>query len=381
VEAVRKSFVVLALTWVSWFWSHGTRVGISAITPFLRQRFAITTAETAAVPGLLNLGFYTSTAFSGRVALRTGFSMATMLCALAAGLSMTIAAFSPNIVFFYAAMLLLGISLSLHLPSAIPWLGQLFKGGRQGFFIGVHESGAPAGQTLGPILLVLLLTTLSFSNALLSWAIIPLTVAALLLIYVLTERKQAITQTSQMSVKVKTLPLTVVTIANLVGNLGVVAIIPLHLVDTFHLDKAFVASIVGFSRALGILGQPIGGYLYDRYGFIKVSTILTVTNLVSNIYLMLASFTTFYPVVMTIQATATAMYFPIVYSHIVARSGQSASKVISNIFSVSGLVGPTSAPIIAGFIAERFGYVAALSYPTLLSLAGVVALYPLREAK
>ncbi|MEM2051708.1 MAG: MFS transporter [Candidatus Caldarchaeum sp.] len=381
---VKRPAAILILAWLSWFWSHGTRVGLSAITPFLRQRFSISTAEAAAIPGVLNLGFYSFTFVSGRIPAKTGFRNAVMLAAFGSGVATVAAGFLDNIYVFYCAVLFVGVFLSMHLPSAIPWLGQLFKGVRQGFFIGVHESGAPAGQTFGPIILALLFTSLAYSLSFCAWAMIPISVGLALLLLTKPEGgdgRLSPTPLSQESQRVRTMPLTVLTIANLVGNLGVVAIVPLHLVDTFHLDKSYVALIVGASRLVGVVGQPLGGYLYDKHGFFKVASTVSVLNLLSNLYLMLAPYSDVYPAVMAVQAAVTAMYFPVVYSYLVKHLGASASTVLGKVFSAAGLAGPTAAPILAGVLAQRLGYTAALAYPTFLAFAGVLALVYMTKAR
>jgi MFS family permease len=77
---------------------------------------------------------------------------------------------------------------------------------------------------------------------------------------------------------------------------------------------------------------------------------------------------------MTLQATATAMYFPTLYSYIVRLQGPAASKSLGRIMSVAGIVGPTTTPILAGFLAENLGYTAALSYPLVLAGVGLATL-------
>ncbi|MDJ0273401.1 MAG: MFS transporter [Aigarchaeota archaeon] len=380
---MRKKFAALLLTWVSWFWSHGTRVGISAITPFLRQRYSMSTPEAAAVPGILNLGFYGFAVLSGKVPSKTGYRNTAAAAALGSAAFMLAAAILDNRFFLYVAVFMTGIFLSLHLPSAIPWLGTLFKGGRQGFIIGVHESAAPAGQTLGPIILAFLVSSAGVSYMFALWSLIPLFAGLGLLLFFRMDK--------QMPAKVQGggekilgagfLALTLVTVANLVGNLGVVAIVPLHLVDTFGLEKTFVATVVGVSRFLGVFGQPLGGYLHDRYGFYRVALAVTVANFFSNIYMILAPYNPVYPVVMTLQAFVTAMYFPLVYSHLVKTHGAQASQYLGSMFFIAGLAGPTTAPILAGLIAERFGYAVALGYPAALALAGTLTMLYLRKGK
>lgn len=340
----------------------------------------MTTSEAAAVPGILNLGFYIFTFASGRLPAKIGYRNVVVAGVLGASAMFMLASVLDAPPQLYAAVFLAGVFLSFHLPSAIPWLGTVFKGGRQGFYIGVHESAAPAGQTLGPILLALLFTSIGVTASFTTWALIPLTTGVVILIFFKTQPTFAGTVDGGSKAKVletSFVALTLVTIANLVGNLGVVAIVPLHLVDTFQLDKTFVATIVGVSRFLGVFGQPVGGYLHDKYGFYKIAAVLTATNFISNLYLMLASYDWLYPVIMTIQAFCTAMYFPLIYSYLVKTLGSNASPALGKMFSVSGLVGPTTAPLVAGVLAERYGYTVALLYPTVLALLGTAAIFTL----
>ncbi|MEM1942775.1 MAG: MFS transporter [Candidatus Caldarchaeum sp.] len=371
---------ILLLTWISWFWSHGTRVGIPAITPFIRQRLGISTAEAAAMPGLLNLGFYLFAFLSGKLATRIGSRNGVVYASLGSGVVLAASSLAENVYVMYAGLFATGMLLSMHLPSAIPWLGRLFKGPRQGLIIGVHESAAPTGQTLGPLILAFLISSTAFSASLLAWALVPVLAGLSLMFFREGGRETHVAEGGlRSSAKPKIVPLTVLTTANLVGNLGVVAIVPLHLVDTFGLDKGFVASVVGASRLLGVFGQPLGGHLHDRFGFLGVAAALSTINLVSNAYLMLAPYSEFYAAVMVVQAASTAMYFPLVYSHLVRNFGPAASTTLGKMFTVAGIVGPTSAPFIAGFIADRMGYSAALAYPTGLAAAGVASLFFLRR--
>lgn len=346
----------------------------------------MSTAEAAAVPGIFNLGFYIFAVLSGRVPGKIGFKKTAAIAAVGASAMMILASLFDSKFILYGLVFAAGIFLSLHLPSAIPWLGTLFKGGRQGFYIGIHESAAPAGQTFGPIVLALLFSLLGTQFSFLIWAFIPFLAGVGILAAFYGDKKSETTRPA-LSGGVWHGPsfyaLSLVTVANLVGNLGVVAIVPLHLVDTFGLDKAFVATIVGVSRFLGVFGQPLGGYLHDKHGFFRMATILTIVNFLSNIYLAIGPFNIVYLAAMTVQAFATAMYFPLIYSYLVKLHGPDASRYLGKMFFIAGIAGPTTAPILAGFLAQNINYTAALLYPTALAFIGVVQVLSLsrKQAK
>jgi MFS family permease len=366
----------LFTTWVAWFWSHGTRVGLSAITPYFRERLQLSIAEASAIPGFLNLGFYTFNLASGHLAVRLGYSRAVALGALGAASMMSLTVVSQERAVLYGALVAAGFFLSLHLPSAIPWLSKLFGAGRRGFIIGVHESAAPAGQTLGPIALTLLIASLSLVAAIPAWALISMTAG--LMVFLIGWCGGGLSTSLPSPAKGlgrhSILSLTILTTGMLVGNLGVVAIVPLYLVDSVGLEKSLVAMIVGVSRSLGVVGQPLGGILHDKFGFHKIVYFILSANIISSAYMAYGLYNPAYIAAMIAQATSTAMFFPILYSHLVKTTGDRTSVVLGRIIFTAGLLGPTSAPLFSGFLAESYGYHIALTYPLTIICLGVPAL-------
>ncbi len=371
------------MTWLAWFWSHGTRVGVSAITPFIRERMNLSIAEASAIPAVLNLGFYTTNLASGHLAQRLGYSRAVGLGAVGAATLFTLATESYEKYIFYAALVGAGAFLSLHLPSAIPWLSRLFGGMRRGFYIGVHESAAPAGQTLGPIILAFLIITVGITVATPIWSTLSIIVGVAALLISLRRRYDGATLKGHQVRKssgIPILPFIILTTGMLIGNLGVVAIVPLYLVDSVGLEKSYVATVVGASRVLGVLGQPVGGILYDQLGFIKIVAFILSANILSSAYIAYGPYNPLYIAMMVLQATSTAMYFPIFYSHVVHIAGEGASVILGRVIFASGLLGPTAAPLTAGFLAETFNYQLALTYPLVMTVLGVFALYRLANS-
>jgi nitrate/nitrite transporter NarK len=167
--------------------------------------------------------------------------------------------------------------------------------------------------------------------------------------------------------------LMMLTVGALTGNLGVVAILPLHMVDTFGLEKSFVASVIGLSRTLSVFGQLAGGVLFDRLGFRRTAAILTALNVITILYLTFGSYGVLYVSAMVISTLATAMFFPVMYAYVASTLGSDSGPVLGKMLGVGGLIGATLMPAVAGSLAEAHGYTAALMVPAAIVLSSVIA--------
>ncbi len=374
--------LVLVLCWVVWLWNHGTRLAMPALAPFLREAFSLTIFQTTSYVVAPMISFYASLFFAGHIVIRIGYKRAVTVSAIGAAVSFIAAGYSNNTILLFILLISTGIFLGLYLPAAIPWISNLFADRKRGFIIGIHEAAAPTGQTLGPVTTALLATMLPLSSVFLIWALAPL-VAGLLLLALAPSTSSVVEQAradARLMPFKRLLIVIAVTVGVLIGNMGVVQIIPLYLVDVFGLEKAFAGMIVGLSRLLGLVGQPLGGFLSDRYGRANVMIVLTILTFLSTAYIAYAPYNLLYVIFLILQATCTAMYFPVTYALVSEESGAYASIQISRLLFTSGMLGPVLTGFVMGYLAENMGYTIALTYPLVFTVLSV-AVAPLLKKR
>jgi len=362
-------------------WNHGTRLAMPALAPFLREELSLTIFQTTSYVVAPMISFYASILFAGHIVIRIGYKRAVVISAVGAAASFAAAGYSNDTTLLFILLVSTGVFLGLYLPAAIPWVSSLFAGRRRGLIIGIHEAAAPTGQTLGPVVTALLAAALPLGSVFLIWALAPL--AAGLLLMALAPSTSSVAEQARVDAKLmpprRLLTVIAVTVGVLIGNMGVVQIIPLYLVDVFGLEKAFAGMVVGLSRLLGLVGQPLGGFLSDRYGRVNVMTVLTILTLLSTAYIAYAPYNMLYIIFLVIQATCTAMYFPVTYALISEESGAYASIQISRLLFTSGLLGPVLTGFVMGYLAEEMGYTTALTYPLVFTMLSVAAAPLLRK--
>ena len=381
MRGLAQNVQVLLLCWVIWMWNQGTRLALPALGPFIREKFSLSIFQTASYVVAPMLSFYGSMLLVGPLIVRLGYKRSILISSIGAALFLTLAGLLSNPILFFILLILLGFTLSFYIPAAIPWVTSMFPSGKRGFIVGIHESAAPTGQTLGPIIVVLLVSSFGLEYAFLIWSsLVLLTGLAISLVASPTNPlvEQAKVDAKLMSRK-RIFIIIIVTTGLLIGNLGIIQIIPLYLVDVAGLDKAFAGVIVGVSRIMGLIGQPLAGVLSDKYGRVPMIIILTILTFISTAYIAYAPYNIIYILFLILQATCTAMYFTVIYALLSEEAGAYASIQISKILFISGLSGPVLTGFVMGYLAETLGYTIALTYPLLFTILSMVSAPLLRK--
>ncbi len=372
--ADRRRALLLAGAMGAWAWNMGLRVGLSAVLPFVRERYSLTTAEASSLPAALNLGYYLTSIHSGRLSRKLGHSRALLGYVLGAAALSILFGLTIDKTFLYVLAASMGVTMSLHIPSAIPLISERFRGSRLGMMIGVHEVAAPLGQVLGPLVLSSLIVHVGYEESFAVWSVLAFASVALLMVSGLSDGPEGSERSGGAKIDRRTeMALMLLTVGALTGNFGIVAILPLHMVDTFGLEKGFVASLIGLSRTVSVFGQLVGGLLFDRLGFRRTAALLTGLNVATMLYFMLGRYDALYVSAMVVSTVATAMFFPVMYAYVASALGTDSGPVLGRMLGVGGLIGATLMPAIAGSVAEVHGYTAALSVPTAIVASSVTA--------
>jgi len=154
---------------------------------------------------------------------------------------------------------------------------------------------------------------------------------------------------------------------------GLIAMMPLYISGFFGLSAAAAAFIVGYSRAAGVAGQLLGGYLSDRLGRVKVLASTASITAASTLILATAPYGPAFVSSLFVFAASQTAFYPVFYAFIADVSEEEVRRSVEPVLAPGLALGSGATPFIVGSLAEAYGYPTALLYPLALSLISVPA--------
>ena len=300
---------------------------------------------------------------------------------------------SENLIFIavLAIMLLVGVGPSLYHPPAIGALSRRFPD-RRGFAISLHGTGGSVGEVGGPLLAgVVLLGWLAMSwDSVLVYSLFPALVCAVAIWLFLRNvpggEMQAVGSVREYFASLLLLlrrralyVLVIVTALRSVGQSSVMIFLPVYLREELDFSTSKVAIYLSLAQVVGIVAQPVMGYLADRFGY---KPVLVPSMLIMSLLAMVLGFADHEPffweiswLVVTIMAMGTVLYALhaiFIAAAIEAAEGAVQSTVVSLVYGAS-FIG-TLSPVIAGVIWDNYGVEATFVYGGALVMLGTLVL-------
>jgi len=368
--------LILPLLWATWLWNFSYRMMFTAIMPALQSSMNLSNQAVGLLVGSLSLGYatssYPSSLMSGKLSERWVMCGGVALTTI----SLLIFSVTKSFVDLVVLVFVAGIGLGAYVPHGLSLLSSEYPAERVGSVMGLHETAAPIGQTLGPLFVWSTIGTLGWSGCLQAWGIYSLIIFVLIL-FLVPRRPQAVTP--QLSQKSRGLPaslllsMVIVQAAVWSCNLGLLSMVPVYLTQTYLLDVSYVAFVLGASRMTGTLGQLTGGYFSDRVGRARVLLLTVVMVSVATIWITSVPFSTSYLVGLFFQGIVGSAFFPIFFamvSDITDRFNR--ARIIGLTNTVASLIGGTVSPALIGFLSDQFTFRIAFLYPIIMGIVACV---------
>ncbi len=191
------------------------------------------------------------------------------------GLSYFLVAQAPSFVWMVPAVALLGVGTALWHPAAVGSLSIRFPQ-RRGSALAIHGIGASVGDTIAPIAIGALLLGLAWQR-LLELHMIPALIIALLLWRALGSHYKEMEGTrpslsaylkEAKSFVLHRVVLAIIGVNVLTGmaRFSVTAFLPVYIQDDLEYSVLGLGFFWGLLHAMGVVSQPIMGYLSDKFG-------------------------------------------------------------------------------------------------------------------
>ena len=307
---------------------------------------------------------------------KKGLLMALAL--IATGVPYFLVGVSHN--FFWVALFMafVGVGNYLWHPAAISTLSEKYPD-KRGFAIAIHAIGPNIGESVAPLLVGVLLLYLSWRNVLFL-NLIPGIVIAFILWKFLFGKLNSRTQSKKglsakeylagmkkMAQNPSILALVLVAGMRSMTQQGLHTFLPIYLTNDLGLSSAVAGVYLSVTQTAGMIGTPIAGSISDQNGRKRVLTAGLFST--SVVLVILAYFQLTWLFITGLAFLGFFLYAvrPVIWAWVLDLSPKELGGSAVSFFSGSQSLLSSLSPVICGFIADRWGILAAFYF-----LAGTV---------
>ena len=337
-----------------------------AIFSILREEFSLSLRQLgiiAAIPPLVQALLSIPT---GLLSDRIGSKKMVMLSLVVAILGAVLASQTTSPLMFIVAISLVYLNTTIYHPASYSFTSRLFTDENRPKALGLHGAGGTLGHAIGPLSVSILIGLLAFE-----WRQVYLLLAAPLLIgiimvFFLKEEAPEKGEEEDPAVEAATDVRSILSFSmvmflaysalRMMGGSMISTFIVLYLQDVKHMGLAAASFIASGTMLLGFLAAPIGGFMAARFGEKKwilasfsLGSLLLAASIFSRNVTIFAIFYIGYGFCNTLGMAAR--------SSIMAMLSPSGQRGLGYaLFFLPGSIMGAVAPVVAGFVAENYGF-------------------------
>jgi NNP family nitrate/nitrite transporter-like MFS transporter len=350
----------LFVFWCLWFLNFSTRTIFSPILPLIEESLQISHGEAGGLFTSLSIGFSFSLFITGRFASEWGYKRMVVIGFICIGLVLFGLQWTESYMVFHILFFLLGLSSGTYLPSILPIITHTYEHRQWGKAIGLHESASSLSIFLIPILVPLGLRHFHWKSLLLILGIIPpLFFIPFWMVSVEAKHERAYQRGlyADLIAKKTVWIMGLLWIFSAASSLGIYSILPLYLIKERGMDFGFANTLLGISRAAGVIVPLTMGFMSDRYGFQVILKWSIFATGLSTICLALASTLPLIFVTLVLQALLSLAFFPVAFVAISKLTPISErSMTIGLIIAIGVIFGIGGGPFILGLVADHLSF-------------------------
>jgi MFS family permease len=277
--------------------------------------------------------------------------------------------------FFWVALFMafVGIGNYLWHPAAISTLSEKYPD-KRGFAIAIHAIGPNIGESLAPLLVGVLLLSMSWRNVLFVNLIPGVLIAFILWKFLFGKlesraeskrslsAKEYLSGMKRMAQNPSILLLVLVAGMRSMTQQGLHVFLPIYLTHDLGLSSAVAGLYLSITQTAGMIGTPIAGSVSDRRGRKRV---LTAGLLSSSIVLfVLAYFRLNWLFITGLAILGFFLYAvrPVIWAWVLDLSPKELGGSMVSFFSGSQSLLSSISPLLCGFIADRWGILTAFYF-------------------
>ena len=364
--------------------SHHILTAITVpLTPFIRSAFNLDYTQSGLVVSAFTLAYGFGQLPAGWLADRIDPSKLMIVGISGVALAGILVGLSQSYGWMVVFLVLMGILAGGYHPSAPPLISALVRPENLGTAFGFHNIGGGASNFLAPLVAVAIANAWGWRNAYIALGI-P-TIAFGIAFYILLGRLNARQRATPVSRPAKEdvgapngsekkrlvvfLILTTVISATISSTMS---FIPLLMVDHFGASKEMAAGSLSLAYSAVFWGSPLGGYLADRFGSIRV--VLTIS-FIAGPAIFLLTVVPFGWALGALLLLLGAIIFTRMTaseSFLIQQTPPGSRSTILGIYYFTGMEGGGVLTPVVGYMIDRFGFTTAFAAAGGLLLAATL---------
>ncbi|HOJ44254.1 MAG TPA: MFS transporter, partial [Syntrophorhabdaceae bacterium] len=136
-----KGLIFLFFLWFLWFINFSIRIAFSPILPIVEDEFSVSHGKASSIFIFLSAGYGIGVLVSGLFSGRVGYKRSIIISLLLLSLVTFLIPFVYNFSLLYLSSFLLGFSVGIYLPAAIPLITEYYSEKQWGKAITIHDTG------------------------------------------------------------------------------------------------------------------------------------------------------------------------------------------------------------------------------------------------
>jgi len=345
------------------------------LLPLIRSEFRLGYTQAGLVVFVFNLAYGIGQLPAGWLADRIGTRVLITVGICGVAVAGILVGLSQTYLMMMVFLVLMGVLGGGYHPSAAPLISKSVEPKNLGRALGFHLIGGSGSFFLAPLIAAGIATAWGWRGPFIGLAV-PTVIFGIIFYLLLGGRVDTRPSREIVSEVPEEEPspvgrwrrlavFMVLTIFTQAVTFSTIAFIPLFIVDNFGVGEEVAATFLSIIYSAGLWASPLGGYLSDRFGRLRV--ILLACLIISPlIYLLnLVSYGPGIGALLLFIGMVMYIRMPASESYVISQTTQRRRSTVLGIYYFTGMeAGAVFAPIM-GFLIDRFGF------HTSFSIAGI----------
>lgn len=363
--------------------AHATHHILTALPqpllPYIQQEFGLNNANAAMVTSAFSLSSGAAQLPAGWAADRIGPTILITIGTLGVAIGGLAVGLSTTYVMLIAFMVFMGLMAGGYHPAATPLISASVPANQRGRALGIHLIGGNSSFFLAPIIAAAIAASWGWRGSFIAMAI-PTAILGFIFFLYLTrssgkahveaaKRLQVDEKEPQPGYKRRLIAFLVLMVIGGGAGATVNSFLTLYMVNELDISKEIAAGLLSIIYSSGLWAGPVGGYISDKIGSVKV---IVVTGIIGGLIIFALNAVTFgfwLFAVLWVMGLIQAIRFPVTEVFIMNQTRAKYRSTIYGVYySTMQYTGAIFAPIMGIFI-DRFGYHTMFNFAAIVTTA------------